>query len=102
MEDGVHIAALVEDIEYRTRYIGYALRYNPYYGSCVYTIDKGLEGNKHGEPHANETKCFYATVAAKMYETDYGAGNGAQPYEDKQSPPPERLIAQCDERDRRI
>ena len=69
MEDGMHVALLVETIEDGTGDVGNALGYYPRHRGSAHTVEKGLEGYKHRQTHTNETKGFEITVLLETVET---------------------------------
>ena len=69
MEDGMHVALLVETIEDGPGDVGNALGYYPCDSGSADTVEKGLEGDKDGQAHAYETKGFEIAVLLKTVET---------------------------------
>ena len=69
MEDRVHVALLVEAVEDGTGDIGYSLGYYPRHCGSAHTVEKGLEGYKHRQAHANETEGFNVAVLLETVET---------------------------------
>ena len=73
MKDGVHEALIVETIEDGTSDVGNTFGYYPRHRGGAYTVEKGLEGYKHRQAHANETEGFNVAVLLEMAETDNSA-----------------------------
>lgn len=102
MEHGVHESALVEAVEEGSGDVAHALGHYPCHGSGAHAVDKRLEGNKHRQPHADETERLGIAVFLQTDKADYRSDYGAEPHEAEEAPPPIALLAQGYERKWRV
>lgn len=102
MEDGVHVAAVVERVEDGSGDVADTLGDNPHHGGGGHAGQQGLERHEHRQPHQAEADGLYVAVVFQSDERGDGACDGRRPDEGEQGPAPGTLAAQGDERDGRV
>lgn len=102
MEDGVHESAFVETVEDGTGYVADAFGDNPDDGRRAHGVDERAESDEDRQAHSHETGGLHVAVVFEPAEADDGSGDGREPYEREETPAPIALLAQGDERQRRV
>ena len=98
----MHVLLVVEGVEKGSRDIANTFGNNPADGCCGDGIDQRFEGHKYGKSHANEAECLDVGVLFQADEADNGSRYGTEPNKDEQAPAPVTLLAQGNERQRRV
>lgn len=99
MKHRVHVLAAVERVEEGAGDVSGALSYYPIEGAGRQAVDQRLQGHEYRKPHAHEAERLQIAVRLEVAEALHRAHDGAKPYEDKESPAPQSVLAQADERD---
>lgn len=102
MEDGMHETAFVEAVEDGAGYVADAFSDYPCDGRRTHGVDERAESDEDRQAHSHETDGLHVAVVAEVAEADDGSGDGREPYEREETPAPIALLAQGDERQRRI
>ena len=102
VEDGVHITTMSDGIEQGTRDIAHTLCNDPDDGGRADGIHQRLKGDKDAHAHTYIHQCLKIAVRLQFMKAHDGPHDSTEPDKTTQRPAPIALIAQGNERYRRI